>query len=552
MWDSSDTGTTYETVTFAPGETEKTFTVQTTQDDIVEGNETFAVQLLGRFAVLPLNPTPATATIVDDDSATVSVSGPSGPVAEGSTAEFTVTLSKEAASAATVWASTAISGLAPAEGVDFEAQSAVLTFAPGETEKTFTVQTTQDTFVEEDETFVVRLSGLTLPVGVTLGTAVAEAIIEDDDGLTASVADAVVSEAADAASLTVTLNSAPERAVTLSWATSDGTAVAGSDYAAASGTLTVPAGQTTVTATVSLLDDDVDEPDEQFTVTVSDPQPSDQVTLSGATATVTVTDDEDTPTVSLALSSAAVSEDGGSTTVSATLSGVSSEEVTVTVAAAPVAPADADDFTQTGTTLTIAAGATASTGSVVLAAVNNDVVGLDRQVTVTGSVVGGGGVAAPPARTLTIVDDDTASVQFAPTSIDVAEGETASFAFTLSRAVDYAVNVALLTAVRSHATHATEGVDFTERTAAVTIDAGDTASTFDVQTMEDTLVEEDETLRVFLVLVGESDDIYAAPLCTAPPPRSSTTIRRRSDSTRPRSWWRRATRRPSLSSCRIR
>ena len=497
-------------VTFAPGETRKTFTVQTTQDDVVEGDETFVVRFSSYYAIARPSRTPVTVTIADDDTATVSVSGPSAPVTEGGAAAFTVTLSQAAATAATVWASTVTSGLTPAEAGDFESQSLLLTFAPGETEKTFTVQTTDDARVEEDETFAVLLVEQELPEGVTLGTTVAEAIIEDDDGLTVSVADETVSESADAVSLTVTLSQAPERGVTLSWATSDGTAAAGSDYAAASGTLTIPAGETTATATVSLLDDAVDEPDETFTLTVSDPRPSDQVTLSDAEATVRVTDDDDTPTVSLALTSPVVREDGGSSGVLATLSAASSEEVTVTVEAVPVAPADTGDFTQTGTTLTIAAGARRSTGSVTLTAVNDDVVGSDRQVTVTGSVAGGG-VAAPSAQTLTIVDDDTASLQFAPNSIEVAEGATASFSITLSRAADYDVRLVAGTLLYTVGNQATAGVDFTARQASVTIDAGDTSAIFEVQTTEDTLVEKSETVGVSFFILDETSDIFAAP-----------------------------------------
>ena len=216
------TGGTGQSVTFATGEKEKTITVQTTADSAVEGNETFDVEVVATLGIATLLSYSATATILDDDTATVSVSGPSAPVAEGGVAEFTVTLSAEVASAVTLWAATFATGPQSAGSTEFEPVARSLEFAPGETEKTLTVQTYQDTVVEGDETFALGLTADSLPLGVTIGAAQAVATIVDDDTLTASVADVTVSESAGAAVLTVALSQQAERAVTLSYAASDG------------------------------------------------------------------------------------------------------------------------------------------------------------------------------------------------------------------------------------------------------------------------------------------------------------------------------------------
>ena len=122
---------------------------------------------------------------------------------------------------------------------------------------------------------------------------------------------------------------------------------------------------------------------------------------------------------------------GGPTTVTATLSGVSSEAVTLTVSAAPVLPAVADDFTLSdNTTLTIAAsGATASTGTVTITAVDNDVDAPEKQVTVSATAAGGNGVANPTDETLTITDVtvSTGGVTFAEDqTISLTLGGTAT------------------------------------------------------------------------------------------------------------------------------
>ena len=78
--------------------------------------------------------------------------------------------------------------------------------------------------------------------------------------------------------------------VTVSYATADGTATAGTDYRAATGTLTFRAGQTEQRITVRVLGDLLAEADERFTVTLRDPA---NATIARATATGTIEDDDD-------------------------------------------------------------------------------------------------------------------------------------------------------------------------------------------------------------------------------------------------------------------
>lgn len=98
-----------------------------------------------------------------------------------------------------------------------------------------------------------------------------------------------------ALSFQVTLSHAPTKAVTVAYATSDGTASAPSDYAAADGTLTIPAGQTTKTIVVSVVGDKAVEPDENFAVTLSDPV---NATVGTGVATGTITNDDTAAPVS--------------------------------------------------------------------------------------------------------------------------------------------------------------------------------------------------------------------------------------------------------------
>ena len=105
-----------------------------------------------------------------------------------------------------------------------------------------------------------------------------------------SVGDATVQEAERAVLVfTATLSHASSRTVTVDYATSDGTAVAGSDYTAASGTLTFNAGDTSQTVQVTVLTDSEDESQETLTLTLSNPS---QATLDDATGTGTIENGE--------------------------------------------------------------------------------------------------------------------------------------------------------------------------------------------------------------------------------------------------------------------
>ena len=107
-----------------------------------------------------------------------------------------------------------------------------------------------------------------------------------------SVADAEVEEGADATlDFTVTLSKARSAATTVDYATSNGTATAGSDYTLTSGTLSFGPQETSKTVSVPVLDDAVDEGSETMSLTLSNPSPS-SVRLANARATGTITNSD--------------------------------------------------------------------------------------------------------------------------------------------------------------------------------------------------------------------------------------------------------------------
>ena len=142
-------------------------------------------------------------------------------------------------------------------------------------------------------------------------------IIDDDPLPSVSIGNGSATEG-DAVHLPITLSAASGRAVTVRGSTSDGTASAG-DYTAQSDVLvTIPPGQTQGELVVPTTDDSGDEPDETFSVTLSQPV---NATLLTTTATGTVVDD-DVPPVRVSLHSAASVSEGATLRFPVTLNRV--------------------------------------------------------------------------------------------------------------------------------------------------------------------------------------------------------------------------------------
>ncbi|MCK5752014.1 MAG: chitinase, partial [Mycobacterium sp.] len=180
---------------------------------------------------------------------------------DSTTLTFTVTLSEPAGQPVTVSYSTA-NGTATAAGADYTPTVGTLTFAAGETVKTVSVAVTGDTMVELDEQFTLNLSA---PVNAVIGDGVGVATIVNDDVDTApstppavSIADLAVAEGDGEHShfmFTVTLDKASDETVTVQYSTSDGTAIAGVDYTATTGTVTFAPGVTTQLVHVDVIGD---------------------------------------------------------------------------------------------------------------------------------------------------------------------------------------------------------------------------------------------------------------------------------------------------------
>jgi hypothetical protein len=270
------------TATITAGSTSTTVDVPVTDDAIYEGDETLTLDLTN-----PVNGqgTPSgTGTIIDDDPLpTISVDDPTVNEGDG-TATFTVSI--DAAAGVDTTVDYATSNGTAAHGQDYTTTTGTATIAAGTTSTTVDVPVLDDAVHEADETFSLDLSNPVNGQGTPSGTAT---ITDDDAAPDVSIADATVFEGnSGTADLTfdMTLSNASSSDVSVEYATSDGTATAGTDYTSASGTLTIPAGSTTGTITVHAKGDTVFEPDETVTVTLSGLVGGTSITNDTATGTI--------------------------------------------------------------------------------------------------------------------------------------------------------------------------------------------------------------------------------------------------------------------------
>jgi aryl-phospho-beta-D-glucosidase BglC (GH1 family) len=297
---------------------------------------------------------------------------PASPVGSH-TAAFTVKLSQASASPVTVAYST-VDGTAKA-GSDYTAASGTLTFAPGETAQTISVTILGDTVIEPDESFQVILS---MPTNATIADGAASGTILNDDSTsspppptlpTVSLDDVKITEGnsgTKSLAFTVVLSTAATTAISVAYSTVDGTAKAGSDYMAASGTLTFAPGETRKTISVTLLGDTTYEADETFLLNLTNPSGAAIADGQGA-ATILNDDVAPPPLPSLSIGNVSVKEGDSGTTpamFTVTLSAPSTSTVTVNYSTSSGTAASGVDFRATSGTITFTPGQTRMTISI--------------------------------------------------------------------------------------------------------------------------------------------------------------------------------------------
>jgi hypothetical protein len=452
--------------------------------------------------LLNADPT-ATVTITDVSQPAISLTINDVTVTEGNSgttnAVFTVSLSSAASTVVSVNYATA-NGTATA-GTDYTAlPTTTLTFNPGETSKTITVPVNGDNQVELNETFFLNLSNLQANgSNVTLADNQGQGTINNDDSASIAITDVTVTEGNSGttnAVFTVTLSNAVDTAITLNYATADGTATtADNDYTALSLTpLTFNAGETSKTITVAINGDTKVESNETFFVNLSSLNANGRnVTITDNQGQGTITNDDlILPSITLAVSPSSVTEDGTSSLIYIFMrTGDTTNPLTVNYTVGGTAT-NGTDYTSIPTTVIFESNSAIAT--VIVDPTADTTVENNETVALTLATGTGYTVGTPNAATGTINNDDFS--QLSINDITVVEGKDNNAILTVT--VDNPNPQPITFNYTTAPINATADVDYTSKTGTITIAANTSTATISIPILNDNLNEADEAFTITL------------------------------------------------------
>jgi hypothetical protein len=526
------------TVTISAGSSFADIDVPVLNDTLIEPIETVVMTLTGFSAHDPgvtLSPVStdltATVNIVDDDTAFVSVA----KVTDGAEAavpvhgQFQISMTG-ISSTDTIVAYTVQGTATPGNGNDYVLLPGTVTILAGQTTAVIDVPVLDDTIVEPTETVIVNLLGIEGPpsgikLSVVPANVTATVNIQDNDTATVSIArinDGSEGTPTTTGSFRVTQSAVSSGDTVVNY-TIGGTAVggavpgAGADYATLSGTVTIPAGQTSADIPVTVFNDLIAEATETVTATLStlgahDPGVTIDATPANQTATLSIFDNN---TATFTIDDASVSESGGLLTFMVNISQALDVNVTLNVTFTDgTATGGGVDYTGTTQQVTFLAG---QTQKLIQVPIQDDSI-VEGSETFNAALslassVGGRSVDVSDTATGTILDDDVAAFTLSSSSaLENAGVLTINLSTTNALDTDVMIDVTFVDGT------AKDGTDYVGTTQQILIPAGQTSAQINVPILDDNVVELDEVFTAHLststVLSGRQLDLSSTGLET--------------------------------------
>lgn len=328
---------------------------------------------------------------------------------EGSALTFTVFLLGAPATSVTVNYSTS-NGTATAPGDYTAASNVLLSFPVGTSSKTFTVATVADGLSETNQSFNVTLSNNS--AGTVIATGGGTGVGTIVEGAAPPPPSFAIGNAAAVTEgqpllFTVTKTGSTSSTFTVAYATASGTATSGSDFTAATGTLSFGSSVATQTVSVPTTNDGSVESAETVLVNLS--SPSGGATITDSQGSGTINDNDSPPPPSFAIANAAAATEGQSLTFTVTKTGSTSSSYTVAYATASGTATSGTDFTAATGTLTFAAAATTQT--ITVPTTDDSAVESAETVLVNLTAPSGGATISDSQGSGTINDNDSGGNQ---------------------------------------------------------------------------------------------------------------------------------------------
>ena len=362
-------------ITIPAGALDASIILEAVPDTIDEADETVIIDVASSTNSVLGTPSSLTVTIVDDDlPALVSLDAPADVVENGGTGVFTISLNTVSGRDITVNLGVVNTSTATGGGVDYT-DPVLQVMIPAGTLSTTTSFTAVDDLVDEfDETVILEI--VSVDQGASNGEQIATATIIDDDAspvVTLSVSPAAIAEGAETSIVTLDMDVASERDVVVQLAVSGTATGGGIDYTNPATRLVIPAGQTTVSTSLTSVQDLLSEDDETIIIDIDSILHG--VEAGGMQQQTVVINDNDLPTLTLTLNDAVVNELDG---VAATVGTISrNTDITVPLTVNIIS----SDTTEATAPMQVTLPAGAVSASFLVAAVNDMV--LDGTQTVT-------------------------------------------------------------------------------------------------------------------------------------------------------------------------
>ncbi|KIA94125.1 hypothetical protein OC25_11090, partial [Pedobacter kyungheensis] len=485
-------------------------TASTTVDDqIIEGTENVVVTITSATST---NFTyafsgPATATIADNDNTpanlAVSISKTADAAEPASNGAFSISLPTGVTATEDITVAYTMSGTATA-GTDYTALSGSAVILAGQTSVNVPVLVKNDNIIEGTETVVATLSGATSANFSFTATGNASLNIADDDNTATNLA-VSISKTTDAAepatngafSISLPTGVTANEDITVAYTVS-GTATAGTDYTALSGSAVILAGQTSVNVPVLVKNDNIIEGTETVVATLSGATSANFSFTATGNASLNIADDDNTP-ANLAVSisktaDAAEPASNGAFSISLPTGVTATEDITVAYNVSGTAT-PGTDYTALSGSAVILAGQT-SVSVPVLVKNDNIIEGTETVVaTLTGATSANFSFTATGNASLNIADDDNIPANLAVSiskTTDAAEPvSNGAFSMSLPTGVTATEDITVAYTVSGTAT---AGTDYTALSGSAVILAGQNNVNVPVLVKNDNIIEGTETV----------------------------------------------------------
>ena len=525
--------------TFVPGATTILLRTPIVDDVLAEPVETFTVTVTVTGGTTCNAFDTGTGTIQDDTSdpetVLVSLTGPPSVVEGATTTPYTLTLTDPSGlpinAAEDITVTLAYTGVA-ADGSDFSAVATVV-IPQGSGTGTFTLPTVNDSLFEGDEEIIVTIDevtggGFEAIAADSMANTVTTVITDDADIPTVSINNVTSIEGTDNfAVFTIELSNLTVEDIDVNLSLANGTAFGGGvDFGAVGAgnlqvfdgttwadatTATIAAGEMHIQVRTPIIDDNIDEPNENYSLTVD--------VTAGTTTNIqvvgngTIIDNDPAPDVTIG---DAVATEGDQLVFAVTLSNPSSQPIVLNFAATDNSTSGAADFSQMfefstdgGVTWIAATGGSevtipANSNGVLVRTLTTEDTTLETTETMQlsiASVVSGLVGNTTDTGTGTIIDDDTALVSILANDPIAGEpNDDGQFTVSLTNPSDSPTTIAY-TVTGS----ANSGIDFAALSGTITLPAGITSGIIDLAVIDDLIVEGDEDVTITLTSIVSGD-----------------------------------------------